>query len=161
MMEIDMSARNTDEVKKIALDMWNKNFTGGQIAQELCLTRNTVMGILHRLKKTGEVGPRPKLAFKINSPKMAAKTKKLPPVFIKAKPVNHMFKKLMQLRADSCRYIVNDGHAAHFLFCGKPKEKGSYCMDHAKLCYIKSNKTVKPGKEKISSFSLRQLMPGI
>jgi len=156
-----MSARNTDEVKKIALDMWNKNFTGGQIAQELCLTRNTVMGILHRLKKTGEVGPRPKLAFKINSPKMAAKTKKLPPVFIKAKPVNHMPKKLMQLRADSCRYIVNDGHAAHFLFCGKPKEKGSYCMDHAKLCYVKPNKGAKKEKEKISSFSLKQLMPRV
>ena len=156
-----MATKNTDKTKNAVLEMWNKNYTGGQIAKELCLTRNTVMGIIHRLKKTEAVEPRVKIPPKIDPPKVVVKTKKLPPVFIKPKPVNHMPRTLMQLRANSCRYVVNDGHASQFLFCGKPKEKGAYCMDHAQLCYVKPHKGVKKEKEKTSVFELKHLMPRV
>lgn len=158
-----MSVKNTDEIKNAVLELWNKQYTGGQIAKELCLTRNAVMGIVDRLKKKGLIDPRPKLPPKIEPPKVVIKTKKMPPVFIKPKPVNHIPKTLMQLRQNSCRYVVNDGPASQFLFCGKPKEKGAYCMDHAKLCYVKPHKLEKKEKEKekVSSFSLKQLIPRV
>jgi hypothetical protein len=40
-----------------------------------------------------------------------------------------------QLTSRSCRYIINNGDAKDFLFCGQTKERGSYCEEHAKLCY--------------------------
>lgn len=43
--------------------------------------------------------------------------------------------KFEKLTARSCRYVINNGAVKDFLFCGKPKERGSYCEEHAKLCY--------------------------
>jgi len=43
--------------------------------------------------------------------------------------------KFEQLTSKSCRYVINKGNVKDFLFCGQPKERGSYCEEHAKLCY--------------------------
>jgi len=43
--------------------------------------------------------------------------------------------KFEQLAPRSCRYVINSGNVKDFLFCGKPKERGAYCEDHANLCY--------------------------
>lgn len=40
-----------------------------------------------------------------------------------------------KLTAKSCRFILNDGPASSFLFCGKEKTGRSYCDEHSKLCY--------------------------
>jgi len=45
------------------------------------------------------------------------------------------------LTSRSCRYVINSGEPKDFLFCGKPKERGSYCEDHAKLCYYTITRT--------------------
>jgi GcrA cell cycle regulator len=61
-------------------------------------------------------------------------------------PVNFVFHKeapapvgkpisFEKLTPKSCRYVINSGDVKDFLFCGKPKERGSYCEGHAKLCY--------------------------
>jgi hypothetical protein len=170
MMEIDMK-HSDEKLKKIA-DMWAENYTSSQIAKEFNLTRSAVMGMIYRMKKAGLVDPfshkvvakpkpEPKRKPKPVVEKKGVSTKRTPPIFIKPKPVGHVPLTLMQLKNNSCRYVVNDGHASQFLFCGKPKEKGSYCMEHANLCYIKPHKGVKKEKEKMSSFALKQLMPGV
>lgn len=43
--------------------------------------------------------------------------------------------KFDKLTAKSCRYIINDGPARDFLFCGKEKTGRSYCAEHSKLCH--------------------------
>lgn len=43
--------------------------------------------------------------------------------------------KFENLTSRSCRYVINSGNVKDFLFCGQPKERGSYCEEHAKLCY--------------------------
>lgn len=48
-----------------------------------------------------------------------------------------------QLRSQSCRYVINSGNVKDFLFCGKPKERGAYCEEHAKLCYYTLIRTPK------------------
>jgi hypothetical protein len=40
-----------------------------------------------------------------------------------------------QLTAKSCRFIINDGPAKDFLFCGQEKTGKSYCAEHSKLCH--------------------------
>jgi hypothetical protein len=42
-----------------------------------------------------------------------------------------------KLTARSCRFIINDGPAENFLFCGQEKAGRSYCKAHASLCYYK------------------------
>lgn len=42
---------------------------------------------------------------------------------------------LMQLNEMSCRYPFGQPKSPMFRFCGKPKLSGSYCAEHAKLCY--------------------------
>lgn len=44
--------------------------------------------------------------------------------------------KFMDLRRTSCRYVVSGDRPENFLFCGDPKERGSYCAEHAALCYV-------------------------
>jgi hypothetical protein len=51
--------------------------------------------------------------------------------------------KFADLTSKSCRYVVNSGDIKDFLFCGKLKERGSYCEEHAKLCYYTLIRTPK------------------
>ena len=48
-----------------------------------------------------------------------------------------------QLTTKSCRFIINDGPAKDFLFCGQEKTGRAYCADHSKLCYYTLTKGVK------------------
>ena len=148
--EIDMKKTELSDRDKLIIELWEKEYTGEQIAKELCVTRNTVMGRLARFRKQGLVAYKmnAKIALKDVKSKSLKRIKifnahprmfrgRLPPTPlpelppIKDKPV-----KFMDLTPFSCRFIVNEGKASEFLFCGKPKMIRSYCEDHAKLCYL-------------------------
>jgi hypothetical protein len=152
-------------IKKL-IEMWNEKYTSSQIGAELKITRSAVMGMVYRLKQRGLIDPLshkpvPKPKPEPKEKKIIIRKKRTAPVFIKPKPVKHMPLTLMQLRTNSCRYVVNEGHASQFLFCGKPQEKGSYCMEHAQLCYIKPHRGTKKEREKISAFALKHIMPRV
>jgi len=127
------------------LDMWNQDYTSSQIAKELNVTRNVVMGVIARMRKKGLVGFKPrKEVFKpihaLRKPplKLNNKIKNISPPkpLPKPEPIKPGAMKFMDLTPFSCRYIVNEGHASTFLFCGMPKEQGAYCANHASICYI-------------------------
>jgi hypothetical protein len=56
-----------------------------------------------------------------------------------------------QLTAKSCRFIINDGPARDFLFCGQEKTGRAYCADHSKLCYYTLTKGSKNAGQANSS----------
>lgn len=135
---------------KLIIELWDKGYTGGHIANEVSLTRNAVMGRIGRFRKQGLVGYKmhAKIDLKKATPKALKAVKafnfypkmfrnrlppaplpELPPV--KDKPIS-----FMELTPFTCRFVVNDGKASEFLFCGKPKMIRSYCEDHARLCYL-------------------------
>ena len=159
--------------------LWMKGLTGGQIAKELSLTRNAVLGKVHRMREAGTIDVREcdmrirnvrKEVQRLEDERQATlpdilrdvptfekeKTPKepkkkteivcqptflfedLPPHDPKWKPL-----KFDQLTPKSCRYVLNDGPASQFLFCGKQKKGRSYCEDHEKLCYYYLTKKVK------------------
>jgi hypothetical protein len=164
-----------DQVKHL----WMMGLTGSQIGKELSLTRNAVLGKVHRMREAGTIGVRecdmrlrsikaevkrlederqaslpdilrdvPTLE-KEKSPKEPKKKTEivcqptflfedLPPHDPKWKPL-----KFDQLTPRSCRYVLNDGPASQFLFCGKQKKGRSYCEDHEKLCYYYLPKKVR------------------
>jgi hypothetical protein len=134
------------------IDLWESGLTGTQIAQELETTRSAILGKLRRLRLDGHVSYKMNVKVdlkgaskrQINIAKsfnLNRKTSRLvqpPKPLPKPRPIKHEPIKFMDLTPFSCRYIVNEGHASTFLFCGKPKTNRAYCSDHAKICYIPS-----------------------
>jgi hypothetical protein len=47
-----------------------------------------------------------------------------------------------KLTEKSCRFIINSGNPADFLFCGQAKRGKSYCEKHMKLCYLPPQKRI-------------------
>ena len=152
------------------IDMWNDDKTGSDIAEALGMSRNAVMGKLYRLRAAKYIGYKTIPAKKENdTPAKRAKREKRPykspylgPVVpLPPKPariVNAQGIKLTDLNHTSCRFIINDGPVQSFLFCGKKKEKGPYCSNHRKLCYVKvqPRKAKGPdGKKSMSQFVLK------
>jgi hypothetical protein len=145
----------TERDEKI-LKMWNENMTGTEIGAVLGTTRNAILGRLHRLKAYGidtsksrparvtpqrPKTPRVKVAKK-ETPK--PKTEKIYyPPRIEEQPISGVT--LLQLKPKSCRFIISHEDANVRIFCGKNKERGAYCGNHARLCYLppKEKKTEK------------------
>lgn len=130
-------------LKEAVINLWQEGKSSGQIAESLNITRNSVMGIIHRAKKEGLVlrtGPKTVL---IEKNIVKAKPKpiveevaviefekpQLPP-----KPANG--KVLEDLRHGDCRYIISMHDTYGAVYCSDPIERVSYCDAHAKLCYI-------------------------
>ena len=132
--------------------LWESGLTGGQIAKELETTRSAILGKLRRLRLDGHVSYKmnAKVDLKTATPKAIKEVKSFnlhrkqlrhvqPPMPLpKPRPIKHEPIKFMDLTPFSCRYVVNEGHASTFLFCGKPKTGRAYCDDHAKICYVPS-----------------------
>jgi hypothetical protein len=151
--------RTTEESKNRAVDLWIAGYTSGEIAKQLCHTRAQVMGIIHRAKKKGIVMPRalpvePKKEKK-DAPVMARPAPKVfrfgentskkpqPPTKPKPEPVlpkDPTYKgprNILNVKDGECRWVVSQG-----LFCARPvgEEHRSWCSDHYKIVYVKSDR---------------------
>ena len=136
--------------------MWDNGSTSSEIASELGVTRNTVMGRVSRMKARGDIKFRI-LNVKEKEPKKVpaiSPTKKerilyvLPtyplrpsarrkPEKIVDEPVQQRVGNvtLMELSYKHCRYIVGANKLRGVLYCGNDKGRGAYCISHATLCY--------------------------
>jgi hypothetical protein len=129
----------TEEKRKRIAEMWNLGLPSSVIAEDVGLTRNSVIGAVYRLRQKGEIlikaedkrthvfRPKKPLAIRKNIPK--------PPVL--GKPVG-----IMKLTPQSCRYIVSDEGVEETLYCNKPIDKESYCAEHYKLCYVPHRRSI-------------------
>ena len=134
------------------VELWHQGWSGGQIAGELGMTRNAVLG---KLGRTGELGtnpnrnapprsaPRPKRTkgFKykpVKAPPTAALGAQPPTPLPKPAPGEPAPKLLsiLQLTSRTCRWPIGDVGAPNFGFCGHtPVEGWPYCGYHAQLSY--------------------------
>lgn len=138
-----MIQKLTDEKRVKIKELWALGYTGAQIAKEVELTRNSVIGFVYRMRKSDGIkkkrppGPKPtkqkivkvKKEKKVKAP-VKEKTEK--PVEIK----EDVSATLLDLRFDSCRYIVKDGDIYSTKYCNRPITRVSYCEDHYKICYV-------------------------
>lgn len=142
-----------DKLSKKILELWLKDKTTTEIGALLGMTRNSIAGRIHRLRSKGHIAPRraaqrytpPAYPPKIKNRRIIRQIKKgvieppQMPLPVPKKPaVVQTEKTLMQLRPDSCRYIIYMGEKRETLYCGAPKERGSYCKSHGALCYIRT-----------------------
>lgn len=147
----------TEEEKQKAIDLWEQGLTGREIGELFGVSRCVVLGFINRLRNNGYEFKRPfernrairenvvkakKIkAIKIaKSPKAvkAPKPKKPPKPVVEIVAEKDMSTDLMGLTASSCRYPVSPDNVFPVMFCGKPKEHGSYCKDHGSICYYPS-----------------------
>jgi len=147
----------TDERVELLRKLWLEGHSASQIAKQLGgVTRNAVIGKVHRLGLSGRATPsqpaRP--AFKAPRPPRPPRSAAThPPVgrrapepravlaFGAAPPrVVHVEQRgtatVLTLGAHMCKWPIGDPATADFSFCGRlAGPEGPYCPDHARLAY--------------------------
>lgn len=146
-------------MKEEVIKLWKEGLSSGLIARTLNITRNQVMGHVHRAQKAGLVEkraePKQRLENPTHKPKtvsLAPKKATLPVLKIVEKPVNDPKpvvpppapevkrgkpKTILQLGVFDCRYILDNGK-----YCGvfTDNYKQPWCPEHRQIVYVPSKK---------------------
>lgn len=143
----------TDEMVESLRQMWGEGLTANEIAKKLGVSKNSIVGKVHRLCLKARPSPIKKKDAEENEPVVDSavsvevednnasvlsepvKTKKRS----SEKVVTGM--KLMQLDSHTCRWPLGDPRDEDFSFCGKKVRMGqTYCDEHSALAYVKAVK---------------------
>jgi len=137
----------TKEMKDRIIELWQNDKSGSEIAEELGITRNSVIGAVYRLRKQGHIlsshedsKKNPINSQKNNEKKQLVKKPKAsppPPKYTAKKGIT-----MGQLKYSSCRYIVEEGDYNTTQYCGNKIHRCSYCEEHYKLCYYPARTTL-------------------
>jgi len=116
----DWTDEKIDQLKKL----WLEGSTTAAIGKVLGMSKNAVVGKVHRLKLKGRPSPIDR------TQKSAPVTKKAPRIYTMA-----------DLSSQTCRWPSGDPKHDDFQFCGKPPVPGKpYCPKHCDAGYA----TAKP-----------------
>ena len=111
-----------DKIKQLK-KLWSKGKSTVEIAKELGISKNSVIGKVHRLALTARPSPIKKKEPQVTSQSTSAK-----------KVVGKC--RLMDLKNNMCRWPIGDPEEENFHFCGKPTVTGKpYCAEHCKVAY--------------------------
>jgi len=159
----------TDERVATLKKLWLDGLSASQIAKQLGgVTRNAVIGKVHRLGLSGRAAPsqpaRP--AFKAPraprpAPPAPLPVRRAPPPIMAAAPVYRHEETgsatVLTLGAHMCKWPIGDPATDSFSFCGRRTgEEGPYCGEHARLAYQPQQKKTKRSGEADLARSLRR-----
>lgn len=141
----------TDERVELLRKLWLDGHSASQIAKQLGgVTRNAVIGKVHRLGLSGRATPsqpaRPVFktprpprpaAVQPPSPRRTAEARPAPP---STPTVIHVEQRgtatVLTLAAHMCKWPIGDPASDEFSFCGRRAgTEGPYCADHARQAY--------------------------
>ena len=161
----------TDERVETLKKLWLDGLSASQIAKQLGgVTRNAVIGKVHRLGLSGRATPsqpqRP--AFKTPRaprPAIAAPSPRRPlePAISAPLPAPALTAEepgtatVLTLGAHMCKWPIGDPSSDGFTFCGRRSEReGPYCGEHARVAYQpQQKKTGRSGASELAR-SLRR-----
>lgn len=129
----------TPEKIKSLKKLWQKGKSTVEIGKALGISKNAVVGKVHRLELAARPSPiKSAGAVKKTTAKTADKASGKSGVKSQSKTkVKNDKVTLMDLKLTSCRWPIGDPKDADFHFCGKPAQTGKpYCPEHCKLAYI-------------------------
>ncbi|MGJ3232923.1 MAG: GcrA family cell cycle regulator [Oceanicaulis sp.] len=155
----------TDERVETLKKLWADGLSASQIAKQLGgVTRNAVIGKVHRLGLSGRAAPSqparrpaprpartPKPATVKAAPPAskpaAAPVREVKPAAAVPAPAeakrlpNGEYATVLTLREGMCKWPIGDPGDTEFRFCGRRSKPGSaYCEAHAQLAYQPQNK---------------------
>lgn len=161
----------TSEAEQLIIDLWDKNYSGYQIAVALKTTRSAILGKISRMRRRGITFQRAYDPTRVKKNANTLPSTKLPPIkvnnqvlkMVKPEPppkpvvvIEDPVPKytgepisVMELTLNTCKYSVSGVHPKDFLFCGGPIHKRSFCKEHYGLCYTphkRELKTIQPSK---------------
>jgi len=146
----------TDERVETLKKLWLEGHSASQIAKQLGgVTRNAVIGKVHRLGLSGRAAPsqpaRP--AFKAPRPPRQAATSvpaprrptpEAPPAPTETASPQRAVARIeergtatvLTLGAHMCKWPIGDPSTDEFSFCGRrADDEGPYCVEHARVAY--------------------------
>ena len=119
-----------DKIKKLK-KMWQIGKPTAEIAKTLGMSKNSIIGKVHRLNLKERPSP---------IKKDATKTQKITPKIVEKV-------QLMDLKLNTCRWPIGDPKDEDFCFCGKQTLTGKpYCQQHCQEAYL--NMAPESNKEK-------------
>lgn len=136
----------TDDAVENLTRLWRQgDLSAAMIARRLGVTRNAVLGKIHRLglsqprrPRPGAIAPPPRPA----KPRPVASTRRVPalaPGRMSPQPTAEIGRglvtRLEDLPSRACHWPLGDPQAADFTFCGRRAEAGTYCPAHAGMAY--------------------------
>ena len=141
----------TDERVEILKKLWLDGLSASQIAKQLGgVTRNAVIGKVHRLGLSGRAAPshpsrptfkapRPPRPIAMPAPRPRAMEPRAAQVpAVRAAPFVELpgTATVLTLGAHMCKWPIGDPSSDNFTFCGRrADEEGPYCIDHARMAY--------------------------
>jgi len=128
--EDDMNPGWTEDRVGALKKLWLEGQSASQIAKALGggVTRNAVIGKVHRLGLSGRAAPSQpaRTTFRPARPRAAAPapTPELPGTAT-----------VLTLGAHMCKWPIGDPSTSDFSFCGRRASEGVYCVEHARVAY--------------------------
>jgi GcrA cell cycle regulator len=136
----------TDERVDLLKKLWLDGLSASQIAKQLGgVTRNAVIGKVHRLGLSGRAAPStpPRPVFKTPRPARPAPAPRRieaqtpvaapPPAYYVEEPGSAT---VLTLGAHMCKWPIGDPSSDGFSFCGRRTgADGPYCSQHAQVAY--------------------------
>ncbi len=169
----------TDERVECLKKLWLDGISASQIAKQLGgVTRNAVIGKVHRLGLSGRATPsqparpafkaprppRPVSAAPVMPRRVAPQQPAPAPVVVSAPrlpaalPEQPGSATVLTLGAHMCKWPIGDPSTDEFTFCGKRAgDEGPYCVEHARLAYQPHQAKKKAGPTELAR-SLRRYM---
>ena len=147
----------TNEQVEQLREMWSEGLTANEIAKKLGVTKNAIVGKVHRLClkarpspiKTKNADVKPETNLKQSdetgtSAEVAEQMPELPKVEVAVKEKKSCCEgnvKLTELDSHTCRWPIGDPRDDDFCFCGKRVRTGqTYCDEHSAMAYVKANR---------------------
>src|SRR6201991_4158071 len=141
----------TDERVELLKKLWQDGLSASQIAKQLGgVTRNAVIGKVHRLGLSGRAAPSkpartvfkaPRPARPVSTTPAAPRRLGEPTSHAPAPPVRYVDEApgtatVLTLGAHMCKWPIGDPALDNFTFCGRrSEENGPYCHEHATVAY--------------------------
>lgn len=138
--------RWTDDAVETLTRLWGQgDLSAAMIARRLGVTRNAVLGKIHRLGLSQPLQPRPPAIARPPrpaKPRPVASARRAPrPAPVRTLPMPSaevgpgLVARLEDLPTRACHWPLGDPQAADFAFCGRRAGTGPYCPAHAGMAY--------------------------
>ncbi len=162
----------TDERVELLKKLWQDGLSASQIAKQLGgVTRNAVIGKVHRLGLSGRATPsKPaRTVFKAprparpvsagpSAPRRIAEPMALapqPPTPVRYVDETPGTATVLTLGAHMCKWPIGDPSMDNFTFCGRRSGEGPYCHEHSQVAYQPAQAKKRSGPNELAR-SLRR-----